>query len=115
VVHDEALTNMGRILRMRLEPGNLGHAVVDPDGPLPAPARALDDLHLQDVVLVKLDLEGHEALALDGAWRTLVAWHPLVLVEDWQQVLGTGLLRHLGYRLARAWPDQQTYLYEWGG
>jgi len=113
-VHPQALSDEPGRLTMRLEAGNLGHAVVDPAGTLEVEALTLDSLHLEGLVLLKLDVEGHEGPALEGSVATIRRWHPLILLEDWQLVYAYRL-GELGYMLERAWPTQQTYLYRWVG
>lgn len=114
IVHPQALSDVPGRVTMRLEPGNLGHSLIEEGGALEVEAIALDSLALEDVVLVKLDLEGHEGPALEGAVATIERWRPLILLEDWQLVYGHRL-GELGYALERAWPTQQTYLWKWAG
>lgn len=42
---------------------------------------AIDDLNIQNVGLIKLDLEGNEPKALDGMWRTVDQWRPRMIIE----------------------------------
>ena len=42
---------------------------------------ALDDMDIQNVGLIKLDLEGHEPKALDGMWATIDKWKPYLIIE----------------------------------
>jgi FkbM family methyltransferase len=62
----------------------------------------LDDLDVDDVVLVKIDVEGHERETLLGAEHLLARWHPLLVVEIEERHGGIGptvdLLRSWGYR-----------------
>jgi FkbM family methyltransferase len=41
----------------------------------------VDDLDVCDVVLVKVDVEGHEREALSGSENLISTWHPLLVVE----------------------------------
>lgn len=50
---------------------------------------ALDDLNIQNVGLVKLDLEGHEPEALNGMWDTIDKWKPNLIIELSDGYLGT--------------------------
>lgn len=42
---------------------------------------ALDDLNIQNIGLIKLDIEGHEEKALDGMWQSIDRWNPFLLIE----------------------------------
>lgn len=44
-------------------------------------AVAIDSLHLNACGLIKLDLEGAECLAIQGAVRTIKKFHPVMIVE----------------------------------
>lgn len=44
--------------------------------------RALDSFELQDVGLIKIDVEGYESEVLDGARRTIARCRPIVVFED---------------------------------
>lgn len=43
--------------------------------------RPLDDYGLDDVQIIKMDVEGHEVAAIDGAADTIRRWKPAILVE----------------------------------
>lgn len=45
------------------------------------PVKRLDDLHLEDVGLIKIDVEGHELAVLRGAADTVARNRPAILVE----------------------------------
>lgn len=45
------------------------------------PTTTIDALQLSNLDFLKLDLEGHEAKALEGARETLTAFHPIVIIE----------------------------------
>lgn len=42
---------------------------------------AIDDLNIQNVGLIKLDLEGNEPKAFEGMWRTIDQWKPRMIIE----------------------------------
>jgi len=46
------------------------------------PAFRIDDLPLNDICLIHLDIEGHEASALEGARRTIHRDRPVIMIED---------------------------------
>lgn len=110
-VHPVALSDRPGRLPMELEPGNLGHSVVRARGSLWVDAVTLDSLELDDVRLLKVDVEGMEPQVLAGAHATIARWRPLIVIEDWQQEYGH-LLR--GYQVVADWgASHQTYLYEY--
>ena len=42
----------------------------------------IDDLNLRNVIVLQLDVEGHELPALKGAERTIARCKPVILIED---------------------------------
>lgn len=81
-------------------------------GPGDIPAIPLDDLGLTDCLFLKLDVEGYELKALEGAARTVEACRPFVMMEvkerhlqkgtvdprpvDWLEVRGYRVVANLG-------------------
>jgi FkbM family methyltransferase len=51
---------------------------------------AIDDLNIENVGLIKLDLEGYEPKALDGMWGTIDKWKPNMIIEISPGYLGNG-------------------------
>lgn len=92
---------------------NTGARYVTAGGTIPC--EAIDDWQLPSLGFLKLDVEGSEVAALEGAALTLTRCRPIVLFEDknfWKRY-GYGrlapqqLLTRLGYRhLARASMDE---------
>jgi FkbM family methyltransferase len=87
-----ALSDQPGVATMRVvepDPGrgtiDAGNVLGDVDGggvqSIDVPVKRLDDLHLDDVGLVKIDVEGHELAVLRGAADTLTRNRPAVLVE----------------------------------
>jgi FkbM family methyltransferase len=98
---------------MRAEPGNIGHAYIGEAEGLPVKVRTLDSFRFSEVRLIKIDVEGWEPTVLRGAWQTLNAWHPLVVMEDWTGGTYAGGLPQ-GYRLVADWErEHQMWLYGW--
>ncbi len=57
-----------------ISPGASGHAVS---------LSRLDSLQLPNPTLIKIDVEGHEAAVLRGAWRTIDENRPMIIFESW--------------------------------
>jgi hypothetical protein len=79
------------------------------------PVMPLDDLGLDNVSIVKIDIEGMESLALQGMLRTLERCKPILFleahdedeIEEQKKVIST-----LGYQMSgRVWNATPTY--EW--
>ena len=76
-------------------------------GPGDIPAIPIDKLDLQDCSFIKLDLEGHEAQALEGALNTIHKFRPWIMIENKTTKIGgfrikskaEKILGKLGYRL----------------
>lgn len=120
-VHPVALSDQDGLVRMSVATSNRGHGVIMATDPWPqpeladpefdAPAWRLDALDLQDVSLIKIDVEWHEPQVIAGARETIARWHPLIVIEDWKHEYGALLP---GYQMAAEWEQaHQTFLYEW--
>jgi FkbM family methyltransferase len=91
-VEPVALSDKPGVTTMRVvesEPGrstiDTGNVLNDVDGggvqSIDVPVKRLDDLHLDDVGLIKVDVEGHELAVLRGATETLTRNQPVLVVE----------------------------------
>lgn len=109
IVHPFALSDIEALLVMRTVPTNMGASAVADDGDVVVRARTLDSFELDDVTLLKIDVENHERQVLSGAQDTIARCHPAVLVEDWTGETGDYLP---GYRRVRAWKGSNV-LWEW--
>lgn len=70
-------------------PGNTGSHFISPNIVLNQPIAAhqvpmvtIDSLHLQDVDLIKIDVEGFEQQVILGAFDTLTRYKPVLLLEQ---------------------------------
>lgn len=98
-------------LGMVINRGNMGASQVDLHGDLRVDALAIDDLMLNNVTLMKIDVEEHEPAVLDGAKETIQLCKPLILIEDHYDQYAKLLP---DYELEKGWPEHKTYLYRWG-
>lgn len=109
-----ALSDQPGVTTMRVVESDPGRSTIDAANALTdadadgvqsveVPVKRLDDLHLDDVGLVKIDVEGHELAVLRGATGTLAHSRPVVLVEAEERhhpnavAAITELLAGLGY------------------
>lgn len=86
-----ALSDKPGVTAMRVVADDPGRSTIDDSNPLSdlgaavqtidVPVKRLDDLQLDNVGLVKIDVEGHELAVLRGAADTLTRNRPAVLVE----------------------------------
>ncbi len=113
--------------------GNLGWATLDeahhtvPTKALPISIRRLDDIMEENegpaIVLLKIDVEGHEQSVLEGAEKTLRNDGPIVLFEVLGEEAGRAsarLLQDCGYAFfytfRRDWPEGKKKLHRvWRG
>jgi FkbM family methyltransferase len=81
----------------------LVHVTSQAPGNSKVPVRRLDGAGLPAPDLIKLDVEGHEAAVIEGAWDTLQASRPALVFEsrrsDPDAARALTLLQTLGYRL----------------
>ena len=84
------------------------------------PTVRIDDLDLPDLAFLKLDIEGYERRALEGASDTIRQYKPLIMLEDKDRLSSQygdagdahGFLESLGAKLlAVVGPSQFDYVY----
>ena len=109
-----ALSDAPGWVKLEVDEVNRGRTRISPDGDVPALAVRLDDLGIDGITLLKVDVEGWQAHVLRGARATLSRWHPALLVEDEEDVVGQTLcdLYLCGYRHVAEWPGA-NHLWEW--
>lgn len=82
---NSALSDCMRNLRIDTREGGGKHAggtsKISVNGVICA-AISIDTLNIDDLVLIQLDVEGHELSALKGAQRTIQNSRPLIAIED---------------------------------
>lgn len=87
-----ALSDTGGMTSMRVVGSEPGRSTIDSNNALSdvngsevqsidVPVTRLDDLHLHNVGMIKIDVEGHELAVLQGAADTLLRNRPAVLLE----------------------------------
>lgn len=83
VLHGLALgAETGRVALAPAQPGHSGSTRVVPEVSGQVPLARLDDWELESLDFLKLDCEGYELFALQGAEETLRRCRPVVIVEQ---------------------------------
>lgn len=86
------------------------------------PTIILDDLDLDNLGFLKLDLEGHEAQAIEGAQGLLTKFKPVVLIEHKPQLAkrygkktnAVSILENLGARVVhKAGKNKIDWIFTW--
>jgi len=114
-LYQNALGHKNEILKMKFERRNTGGSRVKSNGDTEVEAITIDSLNLQDVTLLKIDVENSEEYVIKGAKETIERCHPLILMEDYRDGRWGEPLIQAGYVLEKVWPDKWTYLYRWVG
>lgn len=112
--HKSALSNADGMIRLARRGGKSVSIGAHPQGEIEAVCHRLDTFNLQDVDLIKLDVEGHEHAALDGALETIRRCRPVIVIEEKHDASkrASALLRSLG--MVVSLQKKHDYLFEWG-
>jgi FkbM family methyltransferase len=70
----------------------------------------LDSLNLQNVTFIKMDVEGHEMMVMEGGRETIMRDKPLLFVEDYHNVYDAKM-KEYGYECVIHWPKNITKMY----
>lgn len=103
-----ALSDKTETIHMSQHLTNWGVSKVDPLGPIEAYAVPLDSLWLDNVSLMKIDVESYEPNVLRGAAETIRRCNPIILIEDYYNEYGPLLPNH---QAVKGWEINKTYLY----
>lgn len=109
----QALSDKKGWIKFQTNKENMGASQVvfnEEDEGILVPCTTLDSLELNNVTLLKLDVEWHEPWVLRGASATIQRCKPRILIEDTENQYGILLP---DYEIVMSWPDYNTYLYEW--
>lgn len=81
VTHRSALSDVNGVCHMQIvEADNCGAHKVMEGGTIPT--MTIDSLALQACDLIWLDIEGHEAKAIEGARKTIERFSPVIVLEE---------------------------------
>lgn len=73
------------------------------------PSLKIDNLEAQDIILIQLDVEGHELKALSGAFETINRCRPVIAIEDNENTCKNFLL-DINYNFVRKIPGLKIYV-----
>lgn len=69
----------------------------------------IDSLNASDILLIQLDVEGHELMALEGAVKTINRCRPIIAVEDNEKNCDSFLMQQK-YEFSRAIPGLSIWI-----
>lgn len=75
-------------------------------GPGDIPAIPIDKLDLKDCSFIKLDLEGYEAQALEGARNTIHQFRPWIMIENKPAKMGIFRMKSKAEKILEKWGYQ---------
>lgn len=82
-LHETALGNQSGTIKMKVMSKLSGRSrVEDGEQSTEVSIEKLDFFNIEDVDLVKIDVEGYEKFVLEGGINTLLVWRPVVIVEQ---------------------------------
>ena len=110
-LHNCALGKEDGYVTMTVDPAATGYSHVGVDGasssghPVipPVPMRTLDSFEIQEVDLLKIDVEGYELQVLYGAERTIRSCRPIIVIEQNGHEERYGVKRDSALRLLKNW------------
>lgn len=102
----------GFVTTRRINDRNRGMTQIIPASQSDTPIAALDSYNLQNVRLIKIDVEGAEMEVLEGAQDTIDRCRPLMYIEaatplEYSEV--RNFMREIGYRQIGKWNKTPTY------
>lgn len=118
--YNQGISNTTRSIKFDTGADNTGQGHVNPNHqPGKIKLRTIDSYNFDDVDLIKLDVEGYEFYALDGALKTIARCKPLICIELNGLALRYGLkdsdivdmLNDLGY--AKIAQSNKDYLFKY--
>lgn len=111
-LYHAALSNGQMNLRINSGVGEVEHrggaSQIDDQGAICATLR-IDDLEIQDLIVIQLDVEGHELNALQGAVEKIKKFQPIILIEDNKRACNE-FLDDLGYQYIRSIPGLNIWM-----
>lgn len=122
IAYPFGLSDSNDVVNMAENPTNLGGSriVIDTETGITAIVKRLDDLmpNRPDIVLMKLDVEGHEASVLRGANNVVSTAMPIILFEAHKtnfkgRMEEVEIMRNLGYCFAWIEPHGTGFMRFW--
>jgi FkbM family methyltransferase len=117
ILHNVALSDLSGEATMDFpDPTNQGMAKIT-EGGVKVQTTRLDDLNIEDVSLIKIDVEGHELSVLRGGTETIRKNRPHLYIEiqdEYQLSKVEDFLREFGYFRGRVYNSTPTYAFHPG-
>ena len=109
-IHPCGLGEAEATVGMRFHPENLGICRLDGAVPGQIPVKTLDSFQIENVTLLKIDVEGDDINVLRGAFQTIRQSRPVILIEGvFDEIFP--ILAPFGYVCIAYWKPYQTYCF----
>lgn len=103
---------VGYVTTRRINDRNRGMTQIVPAAESNTPMETLDSYNLQNVALIKIDVEGAEMAVLEGAQSTIDRCRPLMYIEaatPEEHSAVRNFMREIGYKQIGKWNKTPTY------
>ncbi|MBP7508032.1 MAG: FkbM family methyltransferase [Prolixibacteraceae bacterium] len=102
--HDIGLSNQAQILRFKSQGSS---SCATNDGDILIKVDRLDDILTSPITYIKMDIEGGEIMALEGAKQSIVKYHPHLAISVYHRVDD---LWHIPQLILSFWDDYRIFL-----
>jgi FkbM family methyltransferase len=105
IIHPVALGREESFINMNIVEGNTGHSHIDPStyGKGKIPLKTLDSFNLQNVDMIKIDVEGFEEEILAGAEHTITQNHPILVIEQQKHEYKDAMIDKPSVKILESW------------
>lgn len=122
-IHPVALGRQESMINMNIVQGNTGHSHVDTNsiGSGSIPLKTLDSFSLNDVDMIKIDVEGFEEEILLGAEKTILSNKPILAIEQQKHEYKNATVELPSVKILEKWgyvvvgQVKKDWILKWGG
>jgi len=108
IIHNVALGSKESFINMHIVEGNTGHSHIDPQsiGIGTIPLKTLDSFNLNNIDMIKIDVEGFEEEILKGAEETIKRNKPIMVIEQQKHEYKDAMTDLPSVKILEAWGYQ---------